>query len=260
MKTSIVIAVVLALVSVKSSPCLAGAGKTSLPRLRADGTQMVDQSGQRVILRGCNLGNWLMIEPWMLGGTVSAKDQGEITDILKQRFGDVRGYELMETYRASYITSRDLEIVKGFGFNVVRLPFDYRLMQDERPPFAMRDDAFRWIDRALEMAEQAGLYVILDMHGVPAGQSNQHHTGRENQTPEIWDDPAAQQRFVELWIALARRYKDRDVIAAYDVVNEPYADYKTDITPVLRPLMFKVFEAIRATGDQHVILFPNALG
>jgi hypothetical protein len=50
------------------------------------------------------------------------------------------------------------------------------------------------------------------------------------------------------------------VIAAYDLMNEPFADYKTDVTPVLRPLMFKTFEAIRSTGDQHVILFPQALG
>lgn len=221
---------------------------------------MVDPSGKPVILRGCNLGNWLTIETWMLGGTIKAKDQGEITDILTQRFGGASGYALMETYRENYIAPRDLELVQSFGFNIVRLPFDYRLLQDEKAPYAMRADAFKWIDRALELAEQAGLYVIVDMHGVPAGQSNQHHTGRENQTPEIWDDPAAQARFIDLWTKLAARYKDRSVIAAYDLVNEPYADYKTDITPVLRPLMFKTFEAIRSTGDQHVVVFPGALG
>ena len=40
----------------------------SLPSLHPDGTRMVDASGKPVVLRGCNLGNWLMIEPWMLGG------------------------------------------------------------------------------------------------------------------------------------------------------------------------------------------------
>src|SRR3954451_8007639 len=81
----------------------------NLPTLRADGTRLVDPSGKPVILRGCNLGNWLMIEPWMLGGCIEAQDQGQITDILRSRFGDERGYGLMELYRENYITARDLE-------------------------------------------------------------------------------------------------------------------------------------------------------
>lgn len=221
---------------------------------------MVDQSGKPVILSGCNLGNWLMIEPWMLGGCLEAQDQGQITDIVRQRFGDERGYGLMELYRASYITPRDFELIKSFRFNVVRVPFDYRLLQDEKPPYAMRPDAFKWLDCALQLAEQAGVYVILDMHGVPSGQSNQMHTGRSNQTPEIYEDPAAQQRMLELWTAIARRYKDRGVIAAYDIVNEPYGDYKTDVSVPLRKLMFRAYEAVRSTGDQHLVLFPSTLG
>lgn len=231
----------------------------ALPVLRAGGTRVVDPSGKPVVLRECNLGNWLMIEPWMLGGCVAARDQGQITDVLRQRFGDERGYGLMELYREHYITPRDLELIKGFGFNVVRVPFDFRLLQDENPPYAMRADAFKWLDRVLELAENAGVYVILDMHGVPQGQSNQMHTGRSDQ-PELWKDPDAQQRMIDLWVKIAQRYKDRSAIAAYDIVNEPYADYKTDVTATLRELMFRAFEAVRSTGDNHVILFPGALG
>jgi glucan 1,3-beta-glucosidase len=233
---------------------------SNLPALRADGTRMIGPDGKAVILRGCNLGNWLMIEPWMLGGCIEAQDQGHITDLLRQRFGDERGYNLLELYRQNYITPRDFELVKHFGFNVVRVPFDYRLLQDEKPPYAMRPDAFKWLDRALELAEQAGVYVILDMHGVPAGQSDQMHTGRSNQNPEIYDDPAAQQRMIDLWTAIAKRYKDRSSIAAYDLVNEPYGDYKSDVDAPLRDLMFRAYESVRSTGDQHVILFPSTLG
>src|SRR5690349_15118870 len=80
---------------------------SDLPALRADGTRMVGPDGKAVVLRGCNLGNWLMIEPWMLGGCIEAQDQGQITDLLRQRFGDERGYGLLELYRQNYITPRD---------------------------------------------------------------------------------------------------------------------------------------------------------
>src|SRR5690349_16850392 len=80
-------------ISVRSPSIAHGAEK--LAWLRADGTRMVDSSGKLVILRGCNLGNWLAIETWMLGGTITGKDQGELTDILTQRFGPEAGYALM---------------------------------------------------------------------------------------------------------------------------------------------------------------------
>ena len=35
--------------------------------LHIEDGQMVDEQGRPVVLRGCNLGNWLLIEPWMLG-------------------------------------------------------------------------------------------------------------------------------------------------------------------------------------------------
>src|SRR5689334_10602335 len=132
------------------------ADTTSLPALHADGTRMVDAAGKPVTLRGCNIGNWLMLEPWMLGNLIDVQDQGRLTDILCRRFGGERGMRLMNLYRESYITPRDFDLVKSFGFNLVRVPFDYRLLQDEAPPYAMRPDAFRWLDRALELAEAAG--------------------------------------------------------------------------------------------------------
>ena len=80
---------------------------------------MVDPSDQPVTLRGCNLGNWLMIEPWMLGGCLDVPDQGQLTDILSRRFGHERGTRLLDLYRESYITPRDFALIKSFGFNLV---------------------------------------------------------------------------------------------------------------------------------------------
>ena len=87
-------------------------------------------------------------------------------------FGDERGQKLIDLYRANYITPRDFELIKSFHFNVVRVPFDYRMIQEDEPPYRVRRDAFVHLDRALEMAEAAGVYVILDMHGTPGGNSS----------------------------------------------------------------------------------------
>lgn len=226
-----------------------------LPALRAEGSKMVDASGNAVVLRGCNLGSWLLTESWMLGWDVA--DQETLIDILTKRFGQSGADRLLTLYRDGFITPRDFELIKSFGFNVVRLPFDSRMLIDQSG--TLRPDAFKYLDRALSMAEEAGVYVILDMHGAPGSQSTMDHTGQREQN-KLWSDPKNQERMIELWVRLAQRYKDRTVVAAYDLLNEPYGDFKQDLRPALRELMPRLAKAIRATGDRHLLIFPNALG
>lgn len=240
-----------------------GAWADTLPMLGNQGSQIVDAAGKRVVLKGCNLGNYLILESWMFGGTLqdggkNFSDQAALYRKMDERYGADRTRQLMDTFRESYVTPRDLELIKSFGFNCVRLPFDYRLMQDDATPDALRPDAFKWLDHVLKMAEDAGLYVILDMHGTPGGQSKQDHTGESGQN-KLWNNPTNQKRTIDLWKAIAERYKDRAIVAAYDVINEPYGDYRQDVRPELATLVPQITAAIRATGDRHLTYFPGAL-
>src|SRR5580658_2592549 len=118
------------------------AGAASLPFLHAQGDKLVDSAGTRVLLKGCNLGNWLLLEPWMFGGCIEAKDQDDIFSNLASRFGEKGRDKLVDLYRRSFITPRDFDLIKTFGFNVVRLPFHYSLIQEDQPPYRLKNDAF----------------------------------------------------------------------------------------------------------------------
>src|SRR5581483_1305770 len=201
----------------------------SLPTLHPDGTRMVDPSGKAVTHRGCNLGNWLMLEAWMLHWDIS--DQQTLISTWTDRFGSEVTQKLMEDYRGGYITARDFRIIKSFGFNLVRVPFDSRLLMDSSGE--MKPDAFHWLDRAVELAEAAGVYVILDMHGVPGGQSTDHCTGQRNQN-KLWTSEECQQQMATLWTRTAEHFKGRDTVIAYDLMNEPYGTVKDDMRPNLR--------------------------
>ena len=234
-----------------------------LPMLHNDGRRMVDPAGRPVLLHGCNLGNTLMLESWMFGGTLVLdgtpfKDGATLYRALRQRFGEDRFARLIDAYRSSYITARDFEQIKSFGFNVVRLPFDYRLLQSDQAPYGLKPDAFHDLDRIVKLAADAGVYVILDLHGTPGGQSGQDHTGEAGQN-HLWGNPTNRQRTADLWRDLAQHYKDNPAVAAYDLINEPYGDYKTDLRPELATLMPALYQAVRSTGDQHVVFFPGAL-
>src|SRR5690349_3184833 len=92
--------------------------RAAMPMLHAKGTAVVDQSGKPLVLRGCNLGNWLMLEAWMLRWDI--EDQQTIVQTFTDRFGPDASQRLMDTYREGYIRPRDFELIKSFGFNVVR--------------------------------------------------------------------------------------------------------------------------------------------
>ena len=64
---------------------LPGAG---LSFLHVEDGRFVNESGERVVLKGCNLGNWLLVEPWMLGQWDRATgDQHDLEALLETRFG-----------------------------------------------------------------------------------------------------------------------------------------------------------------------------
>jgi len=121
--------------------------------LRAQGTRIVDENGNPVILRGCNLGNWFLLEMWMWD-IDDVRDQYEFEQILSRRFGDETKDRLMDVFRESWIHLRDFEMVRRFGFNCIRLPFHYSLLEDDAHPFQLKHDAFRWLDAAVDMARK----------------------------------------------------------------------------------------------------------
>src|SRR5271169_1515864 len=106
---------------------------TALAPLHANGGAIVDDHGQPVILRGCNLGNWFLNELWMMEmeRPDDPKDHWQLEELLQQRFGPEEKERLLALYRENWIKPRDFDIIKSWGFNVVRLPFYYDLLEDD---------------------------------------------------------------------------------------------------------------------------------
>ena len=217
----------------------------------------VTESGEPVVLKGCNLGNWFLLEMWMLDMNHEVQDQHEFESILTERFGREEKDRLMDLYRASWIGERDFKIMASFGFNAVRLPFHYSLLVDDKHPMELKPDAFKWLDAAIDMAARTGLYTILDMHGAPGGQSTDHTTGWANQN-QLWNRDDLKKQTAFLWKEIANHYKDHRSVAAYDLINEPFGDYKTSAHAEAQvALMGELYEAIRAVDAKHIIVLPG---
>jgi glucan 1,3-beta-glucosidase len=222
-----------------------------LPALKVKGTKIVDEKGVPVQLRGVNLGCWLLPEPHFLG--MSFRDEKSLWAGLEQRVGKAKMEEIREAFRAAWITADDFQNVKKLGLNHVRVPFPYTLLESDEAAGVYKDEGWKWLDNAVTWSEEAGIYCILDLHGAPGRQSKAEHTG-ERERNELWSSRANQQRTVKLWQAIAKRYKGRTAIAAFDLLNEPMG--APDAKPMLA-FQFQLLRAVRDIDPQRLVIIED---
>ena len=214
------------------SPCLRyqNSGKGYIKAVNRD-LREEDGSGAAIQLRGINLGNHLLIEPWMTGMSIGIAgkndDDWTIRETLTQRFGATEAARLLTVYRNAYTLRGDYDQLCRIGVNLVRVPIYYRAIRelDEVKGTWKTGTSFNFtaIDDVINYCADRGMYVLLDLHGAPGGQSKEAHCGRMNFN-KLFDpaNDAFRQRTVELWTALANRYKSNPAVLGYDLVNEPY--------------------------------------
>jgi hypothetical protein len=188
-------------------------------RLQTNGRDIVDGRGTAVSLRGVNIGGWLVTEGWMCGQT-DDNGRGAIEQ-LEARFGAEKAARLIAAWQDHWFTSRDLDLIQSWGFNLIRVPFSHRTLLDAEGNWRRRPDGtidFSRMDWVVDEAGRRGIYVIFDLHVWPR-QLEQGQYG----LPSRWSDEGkvVREQMRKLWSEVARHYKDNGIIAGFDVINEP---------------------------------------
>ncbi len=221
--------------------------------VRAQGSRWVHADGTPIVLKGANLGNWLINEFWMMGqGKHGIDDQCKLEAVLDRRFGYSERERLMKLFRDNWMTTKDWDLLASFGVNLVRVPFIHTVVEDEKKPGQLRPDAWHYLDQAIAEAEKRGIYVILDLHGAAGSQGWEHHSGCAGRNG-YWSVPDNQKRTVWLWQQVAGRYKDRPSVAGYSLLNEPWGTDSANMAAVVETL----YKAMRAVDPNHVIILPG---
>ena len=221
--------------------------------IRAEGMTL-KVGEEKILLKGVNLGGWLMTEDWMCPTTMdslsSENGQYELEDALTERLGKEKKDELFEIYRENWITEKDFEFIKSLGFNCVRLPFGWRDFTDENGEF--HENAFKYTDLALKWCKKYSLYLILDLHGAYGSQNGRHHSG-DTREAALYGNEKNEKLTRDLWVEIAKRYKDEKVVAGYDLLNEPegYPGGKT--SKVQFDYYDVLYKAIREEDENHLL-------
>lgn len=238
--------------------------------LRTESQRIVNENNEEVILRGYAAGNWMVQEAFLFGtGGFHAdfkpfmRAQGmDRPRTIHQAIAETCGTKYAESfwhrYYRNYFAEEDICHLKKMGFNSVRLPFLARAFLKEEPEIVWDEENFAMLDQIIDWCEKYELYVILDMHAAYAGQSTVGCDDGVDNYPHLFTDEEGWNRSILVWKTLAERYKERSVIAGYELLNEPLALPKWDnYIPELLEFYRECIKEIRAVDQSHMIFLQG---
>lgn len=180
-----------------------------------------------------------------------------IYDFFNVLMGETESKKFWSYFREHYITRDDIYFIKQAGFNSIRIPFHYNLFVDQNgvlqgPGYALMDSAVAW-------CKEIELYILLDMHCAPGGQTGDNIDDSYGY-PYLFESEEMMNLTAKVWKALAQRYVNETIIIGYDIINEPIAHYfdKEYFNPKLEPFFKMVTAEIRKVDKNHLIFLGGA--
>lgn len=223
------------------------------------GKEIIGADGKPFLIKGTNLGNWLVPEGYMFKFQVASSPR-LINEAFSELFGPSETQKFWKQYLANYITKGDIHYLHSIGMNSIRLPFNYRLFTDEyymgghgiQRGFALMDSVVKWC-----AAEK--MTVLLDMHAAPGGQTGDN-IDDSYAYPFLYESKDDQELLCSIWTKIATHYQNNPTIMGYDLFNEPIPHFfdTAHLNPLLEPLFKKVTAAVRKVDKNHLIFLEGA--
>ena len=238
----------------------AAVGAIPLTFLHASSQSIVNENKEKVMLRGVGLGNWMLPEGYMWKFGDEADRPRRIEKLVDDLIGPEQADRFWTEYRENYITEADIQRIADLGYNSVRPALNARLFLTETDPPRPVKEGFELLDNLVKWCKASGIYVIIDMHAAPGGQTGQNIDDSADDQPELFMQPKYQDRLVDLWAAIARRYKDEPAVAGYDLLNEPLPERTGAAAKFgrqLEPLYQRITRAIRAVDSRHMVILEG---
>ena len=225
------------------------------------GPYLKDDNSNNVILRGINLGGWMLQEPYLFQFTGAADSQHEFKEKLVEFIGQENTDNFYNAWYENFITQGDVDSLASYGFNSVRLPMHYDLFTlpiQEEPIVGENtwlDLGFYMVDNLLDWCETNNMYLILDLHAAPGGQGFGSDINDYNPNlPSLWESEENKNKTIALWGKLAERYADEPWIGGYDLLNETHWDLAEN---ELRNFYIDVTNEIRQFDQSHIIFIEG---
>ncbi len=230
--------------------------------LKAHGKAIVNEEGDTIILRAIGLGGWMIQEGYMLQTADFASAQHQIRDKIEALVGKSNTDLFYDTWLASHVREIDIDSLKSWGFNAVRLPMHYNLftLPVEEEPVQGRQTwlqkGFDLTDSLVKWCSKNEMYVILDLHAAPGGQGKEQSiSDYDPSKPSLWESIDNQNKTIALWKKIAERYANEQWVGGYDLINEPNWSIEGNLP--LKTLYSRIADSIRTVDNKHILFLEG---
>ncbi|MEI7941572.1 MAG: cellulase family glycosylhydrolase [Candidatus Riflemargulisbacteria bacterium] len=139
------------------------------------------------------------------------------------------------------LSTADYQTIQADGANIVRFYLQYSWLNDTNS-----NAFFTYMDEQLAMMATSNLKAIISLHYFGVNSSGSFYTGSQ----------ATKAQLQHFWKTISDRYVTNNVIAGYDLLNEPYCSdsFRED---ALYGIYEDIITEIRTNNDQHVIFISD---
>jgi len=160
------------------------------------------------IIRGVNLGGWLLLEPWITPVFFEAVNVGDLQDKVVDEWTyaellDPFVYQSrMLGHWSTFVTKSHFQELVQAGISHVRIPVGYWYWDvEEGEPFPTPnlDDTdptspLFYLKRGLQWMDELGLQALIDLHSGPGSQNGYDNSGRRGEAHWV-DDTYPENRY-----------------------------------------------------------------
>ncbi|KAH8917786.1 glycoside hydrolase family 5 protein [Atractiella rhizophila] len=196
-------------------------------------------------------GGLFVIEPWMMGGEWSRIGCGGYNDEFECMTKNPSAQAGFEDHWANWISQADIQQIKNYGLNTVRIPVGYWIVdgaRDASDPYAK--GGFKYLKQLLRWCADAGIYAIIDLHAAPGVSTpNQQFAGKSVSDADVGfynEDNFGRAKYWA-WNITTSKVNDPDFAAVFaiEALNEPWT--KSSGSPSNKGLITSYYPTFHTT-------------
>ncbi|PLW14722.1 hypothetical protein PCASD_18765 [Puccinia coronata f. sp. avenae] len=202
-------------------------------------------------IKGVNIGGWLVTEPWITPSLYEVGNPAVVDEYtLCQTLGRDEAGRRLRAHWDSFYTEEDFHVIKSYGLNHVRIPIGFWAFDiSEGEPYVQGQ--LEYLIRAVGWCRDAGLKVLIDLHGAPGSQNGFDNSGRRGDIG--WDENDDNvERTKAVLVTLTKEFSKPEyaqVVAGIQPLNEPAGFKGAHMLDTVKEFYKDAYEIVRHSGS-----------
>lgn len=182
---------------------------------------------------GPNLGGLFVLEKWISGESfypnASGTSELDAVKAFTKANGKDKAREMWENHWKTWISDEDWKWMQDHGVTAVRAPIGYWAVNNgkftKHTPFEKYDKVYSnaWTiykEVVIRKAEQYGIAVLVDLHGLPGGANGNDHSGTCSGKAELWGSKRNTEIALDTIEFMAEDLNNYDNVCGIQIINE----------------------------------------